>query len=199
MFNVRTSDTRDQRDLGAQHLGQRRDFARMIGADLENAIHRLGTQRQQTQRQPDLVVQIAACGTDRTAAAAERGRHLFDGGFPGTAGDPHNTRRLPQPPGARGFSQRSPRVGHADQRPSDRLFGCAPRLLHQRRNRPLLKGLRHKIVTVKTLAAQGDIETARRHLPRVLRHAAEGRRQRLRVAACPCGKLGRVKYLWLTV
>ena len=165
----------DQRHRRARDLGEVRDLAPVVHAELDRAPAVRMAQAEQRERQPDVVVQVAARGQHgffTRMLPEDRRQHLLDRGLAVRAGDGNERRREARAPVAREIAEAAARV--VDHQCRQRVLAAILAVDHRRR------GLRRrhclqKIVAVEALAAQRDEEIARLDRAAVGRHAGEQR------------------------
>ena len=151
-------DGRDQRDVGSDQLGQRRQLAGMVHARLEDAEGGVRRQPGQAQRHADMVVQAARAGVGRAARSEREMEHFLAARLAHAAGHRGNSGPAPVARlAAEGFESH---VGVGDAQAGGgvgELFG--PALDHDR-DGASLTGTGGKRVTVEFRSLERDEEVA---------------------------------------
>ena len=161
----------DQRHLRPRQTGEVADLAEMVHAHLDHRIAVRRAQRQQRQRQADVVVEVAGGGVHGISTgvgAQDGGHHLLDRGLAVGAGDADALYLQPCAPGGGQGAQRQPGVGDADHAAARRLEVMA----HQRK-RALGQYLGHEVVRVEVVALQRHEQVAGLRRAAVGDHALE--------------------------
>ena len=171
-FEVRTLGVGDQRHGRRANRCQIGDFARMVHTHLDHGGAMRGTQAKQSQRQADIVIQVAAGGQHRSAIdRLQDGRdHFFGGRLSVRAGHRDHRQRELRPPGCGQAAKRQACVVDHD--------GRSPRwqlafVRHQHGGSPRLQRLSQKIVGIETLANQSNEQTSLGDASRIGGHAFE--------------------------
>ena len=165
----------DQRHGGRRDAREVGDLARVVHAELDRAAAMLRAQAQQSERQADVVVEVAERREHRLVACVppqDRSEHLLYGGLAVGAHDRDERRCKALPPVARKVAESQPRVLDHERR-QRLLAGVAP--VDHRRCGAARGSLREELVPVEALAAQRHEELPRAQLAAVRRYALERR------------------------
>ena len=170
--DVRAHGVVHQRGIGRGNAGQRRQLAEMVHAHFNHGITVVFAQIQQSERQADVVVEIARRGQHRIRAefgTQHLRQHFLHGRFAAGTGDPEHERVYGLAPRCRQLLQGVQRVGHEKA-------ACNASQITARHNSPRAFGqhVRHKIVRVMILARQCDKQIAFLRLAAVGDDAADG-------------------------
>ncbi len=157
---------------GRQDPGQRRDFARVVHADLEDAELGVAGQAGEAERQAPMIVEVAL-GRGGPAECAQRQRqHLLRARLADAAGHADDLRLRARPRGAREIRHAGLRVADDEKR---RFLGrLLPVLCDHRGGGPFGERVADEAVPVAILAANGDEQVARLDVPAVDRNAVRG-------------------------
>ena len=181
-------DRGDHRDVRPHQLSENGYLARMVHAQLENAVLGIGRQPGERQRRTPMIVE-AACGSEGWAAGGERqAQRLLGAGLADTAGNRKD-------PGAAAFARRraeggkaGERISHAQQRRRRRQIRDIA--IDHRRSGTALKRGTDEIMSVMVRPAQCYEEVTRGETAGIDRDARRRPRPCARSAGRSCGICG---------
>ena len=183
-------DRGDDRNMWTDELHQRRDFARVIHADLEHAELDIARKPRQRKRNTPMIVERSARRMRLAAWAKRQMKRFLGAGFSNRAGDGNNLRACARTRGGSGIVHRLQCFFHNKE--SGVRKPCCRRFVNDRKRSALFERRFHIIVAVEAVALDRNESFARRDRARVdgnacdvllyraLQSAARGRRQFLR-------------------
>ena len=187
VLDVDGRDRRHQRHVRPHHARKRRDFARMIHADLEHAEADACGHARERQRHAPVIVIGGGGGVGRADAGEHRAQHLLHGRLADRAGHRNNPR-----PRARARSDAQP--FHGLERVVDRERRAetgeppGPFARHDGRGSPGIEGASDVIMAVVRVALDGEEKIAGLKRATVDRDAADNLAQRRARRGAECGR-----------
>ena len=141
------------------------DLSLVVGAHFHKGKPGVARHREQGERHPDVVVEVALGGVHLQVASDQRFDELFGGGFSVASGEPEYRRPETVAVSACRILQCGQAIRHVHQSFSGELW-----VVHHSGNAPFLHGLQRVWVAVEPRAFEGKIKAARTALARVRCH-----------------------------